>query len=138
MLPPELRRRVLDANLELQRQGLVLYTFGNASGVDREKSLIAIKPSGVPYESMKAEDLVITDLDGKICVGIRRIPRLDLATHAFLYRSFPSIGGVAAYSLGICNIVGAGAEGNSVLRHHACGLLQRRGTGDRTAHGSRD
>ena len=65
MLLPELRRRVLDANLELQRQGLVLYTFGNASGVDREKGLIAIKPSGVPYESMKAEDLVITDLDGK-------------------------------------------------------------------------
>ena len=93
MLLPELRRRVLDANLELQRQGLVLYTFGNASGVDREKGLIAIKPSGVPYESMKAEDLVITDLDGKIVEGSLN-PSSDLATHAFLYRSFPSIGGV--------------------------------------------
>ena len=93
MLLPELRRRVLDANLELQRQGLVLYTFGNASGIDREKGLIAIKPSGVAYEKMKPEDLVVTDLDGKIVEGTLN-PSSDLATHVFLYRSFPSIGGV--------------------------------------------
>ena len=80
MLLPELRRRVLDANLELQRQGLVLYTFGNASGIDREKGLIAIKPSGVPYEKMKPEDLVVTDLDGKIVEGTLN-PSSDLATH---------------------------------------------------------
>ncbi len=71
----------------------MLYTFGNASGVDREKGLIAIKPSGVPYEQMKAEDLVVTDLDGTIVEGTLN-PSSDLATHAFLYRSFPTIGGV--------------------------------------------
>ena len=82
MLLPELRRRVLDANLELQRQGLVLYTFGNASGIDREKGLIAIKPSGVPYEKMKPEDLVVTDLDGKIVEG-RSIHRLTWRRMSF-------------------------------------------------------
>jgi L-ribulose-5-phosphate 4-epimerase len=66
MLLVELRDAVLDANLELQRQGLVLYTFGNASGIDREQGLVVIKPSGVPYDRMKSSDLVITDLDGTI------------------------------------------------------------------------
>ncbi len=93
MLLPELRERVLDANLELQRQGLVLYTFGNASGIDRETGLVAIKPSGVPYERMTPADLVITDLDGKIVEG-KLNPSSDLATHVLLYREFPTIGGV--------------------------------------------
>ena len=93
MLLPELREEVLDANLELDRKGLVLYTFGNASGIDREQGLIAIKPSGVPYDSLKAEDLIITDLDGKIVEG-KLNPSSDLATHLLLYRSFPRIGGV--------------------------------------------
>src|SRR6201998_3817994 len=64
-----LREEVLDANLELVRRGLVLYTFGNASGIAREEGFVVIKPSGVPYDSMKAKDLVITDLDGKIVEG---------------------------------------------------------------------
>jgi L-ribulose-5-phosphate 4-epimerase len=89
----KLRTEVLEANLEIVRRGLVLYTFGNASGIDRQTGLIAIKPSGVPYESMKPSDLVITDLDGKIVEGDLR-PSSDLATHLFLYREFPSIGGV--------------------------------------------
>lgn len=89
-----LREEVLEANLELVRRGLVLYTFGNASGIDREQGLIVIKPSGVPYESMKAEDLVVVDLDGKIAEGSLR-PSSDLPTHLILYRSFPRIGGVA-------------------------------------------
>jgi len=59
-----LRTEVLEANLELQRRGLVLFTFGNASGIDRERGLVVIKPSGVPYEKLKAEDLVIVGLDG--------------------------------------------------------------------------
>jgi L-ribulose-5-phosphate 4-epimerase len=90
----ELRRQVLEANLDLVRRGLVLSTFGNASGVDRKKGLIVIKPSGVPYDKMKVADLVVTDLDGKIIEGKLR-PSSDLATHAALYRAFPAIGGVA-------------------------------------------
>jgi L-ribulose-5-phosphate 4-epimerase len=88
-----LRTEVLEANLEIVRRGLVLYTFGNASGIDRETGLVAIKPSGVPYETMKPADLVITDLHGKIVEGDLR-PSSDLATHLLLYREFAGIGGV--------------------------------------------
>jgi L-ribulose-5-phosphate 4-epimerase len=88
-----LRSEVLEANLELVRRGLVLYTFGNASGVSREHGLVAIKPSGVPYEKMTPDDMVITDLEGRIVEGGLR-PSSDLATHLALYRAFPSIGGV--------------------------------------------
>ncbi|HTD56643.1 MAG TPA: L-ribulose-5-phosphate 4-epimerase [Silvibacterium sp.] len=88
-----LRTEVLEANLEIVRRGLVLYTFGNASGIDRETGLVAIKPSGVPYEAMKASDLVITDIEGRIVEGDLR-PSSDLATHLLLYREFPQIGGV--------------------------------------------
>ncbi len=93
MLLVELRDAVLDANLELQRQGLVLYTFGNASGIDREKGLVVIKPSGVPYDRMKSSDLVITDLDGKVVDGALN-PSSDLDTHLLLYKQFPAVGGV--------------------------------------------
>jgi len=89
----ELRKQVLEANLELVRRGLVLYTFGNASGISRAEGLVAIKPSGVPYEGMRPEDLVITDLDGNIVAGALR-PSSDLATHLVLYRAFAGIGGV--------------------------------------------
>lgn len=89
----ELREEVLDANLELVRRGLVLYTFGNASGISRADGLVVIKPSGVPYETMKPEDLVITDLNGKVVEGKLR-PSSDLATHIVLYKAFASIGGV--------------------------------------------
>ncbi|MGB8061264.1 MAG: L-ribulose-5-phosphate 4-epimerase AraD [Candidatus Sulfotelmatobacter sp.] len=75
------------------RRGLVLYTFGNASGVSRGDGLVVIKPSGVPYESLKPEHLVITDLQGKLVEGDLK-PSSDLATHLVLYRSFPNIGGV--------------------------------------------
>jgi L-ribulose-5-phosphate 4-epimerase len=89
----KLRAEVLEANLELVRRGLVIYTFGNASGVSREHGLLAIKPSGVPYDKMTPGDMVITDLDGKIVEGSLK-PSSDLATHAKLYRAFPAIGGV--------------------------------------------
>jgi L-ribulose-5-phosphate 4-epimerase len=88
-----LRAEVLEANLELVRRGLVIYTFGNASGVSREHGLVAIKPSGVPYETMTAADMVITDLEGTVVEGSLR-PSSDLATHVALYRAFPAIGGV--------------------------------------------
>lgn len=89
----ELREEVLDANLELVRKGLVLYTFGNASGIDRERGLVAIKPSGVDYERLTPEDLVLVDLDGKIVEGSLN-PSSDVKTHLLLYREFPAIGGV--------------------------------------------
>lgn len=94
MILKELREEVLRANLELVRRGLVLYTFGNASGFSREQGLVAIKPSGVPYETMKSEDIVIVDLDGKIVEGSMR-PSSDLPTHLILYRAFAEISGVA-------------------------------------------
>jgi L-ribulose-5-phosphate 4-epimerase len=93
MLLPDLRNEVLDANLELVRKGLVLYTFGNASGIDRRQGLIAIKPSGVDYDRLRAEDLVIVDLDGKIVEGTLN-PSSDVKTHVLLYQEFPTIGGV--------------------------------------------
>ena len=88
-----LKAHVLEANLELVRRGLVLYTFGNASGIDRATDLVAIKPSGVDYDKMTPDDLVVTDLHGKIVEGKLK-PSSDLATHLELYRAFPSIGGV--------------------------------------------
>ena len=94
MLLPELRRQVLDANLELVRRGLVLFTFGNASGISREQGLVVIKPSGAPYERMKPGDLVVTDLNGKTVEGKLR-PSSDLPTHLILYKAFPAIGGVS-------------------------------------------
>jgi L-ribulose-5-phosphate 4-epimerase len=94
MILKTLREEVLEANLELVRRGLVLYTFGNASGIDRKKGLVAIKPSGVPYDAMKPEDLVVVDLGGKIVEGNLR-PSSDLPTHLSLYKAFEGIGGVA-------------------------------------------
>lgn len=88
-----LRQRVLEANLELNRAGLVLSTFGNVSGADRAAGVVAIKPSGVPYDRMTADDIVVTDLDGRVVSGSLR-PSSDLATHLVLYRAFPAIGGV--------------------------------------------
>ena len=85
---------VLEANLSLVRAGLVVDTFGNASGIDRTEGLVVIKPSGVPYDKMTAADMVITDLEGRTVEGSLR-PSSDLETHIVLYRAFPSIGGVA-------------------------------------------
>jgi len=75
------------------RRGLVLYTFGNASGIAREEGLVIIKPSGVPYDTMKPEHLVVSDLEGKIVEGELR-PSSDLPTHLVLYKEFPDMGGV--------------------------------------------
>jgi L-ribulose-5-phosphate 4-epimerase len=93
MLLEQLRKEVLEANLELVRRGLVLYTFGNASGVDRERGLVVIKPSGVEYDDLRPEDMVVTDLEGKVVDGALK-PSSDLETHTLLYREFAGIGGV--------------------------------------------
>lgn len=88
-----LREEVLEANQELVKQNLVVFTFGNASGFDRASGLIVIKPSGVPYDTMKAGDLVVVDLDGKAVEGSLR-PSSDLPTHLALYRAFDGVNGV--------------------------------------------
>lgn len=87
------KEEILEANLQLQRMGLVIFTWGNVSGIDREKGEVTIKPSGVPYEQMKVDDLVTVDLQGKVLEGSYN-PSSDLATHLEIYRSFPDCGGV--------------------------------------------
>jgi L-ribulose-5-phosphate 4-epimerase len=89
----ELKREVFEANMELNRRNLVVYTWGNVSQIDRSKGVIAIKPSGVSYEVMTAEDIVIVDLENKIVEGKMR-PSSDTKTHTHLYRHFETIGGV--------------------------------------------
>jgi L-ribulose-5-phosphate 4-epimerase len=93
MLLKELRTQVLEANLEIVKRGLVLYTFGNASGIDRDQGLIVIKPSGVDYDELVPELMVVTDLHGKIVDGKLK-PSSDLDTHTLLYREFLTIGAV--------------------------------------------
>ena len=89
----ELKKKVYEANMELQRKGLIIYTWGNVSGIDREKGLVVIKPSGVDYDTMKAEDMVILDLDGNIIEGKYK-PSTDTPTHLVLYNTYHNIGGV--------------------------------------------
>ena len=88
-----LKQDVLAANLELPRLGLVDFTWGNVSGRDPATGAIVIKPSGVPYETMEAEDMVVVDAEGQVIEGTLR-PSSDLPTHVELYRHFPSIGGI--------------------------------------------
>ena len=89
----ELKERVLKANLLLPELGLVKFTWGNVSEIDREKGIIAIKPSGVDYENLTAEDIVLVDTDGNIVEGKLR-PSSDTPTHIELYKAFSDIGGV--------------------------------------------
>lgn len=89
----ELKRIVCEANLRLVREGLVLFTWGNVSGIDREKGLVVIKPSGVDYDGMRPEDMTVVRMDGSVAEGRYR-PSSDTPTHLELYRAFPSIGGV--------------------------------------------
>ncbi len=88
-----LKETVCEANLELSRRGVVLYTWGNVSGIDRARGLVVIKPSGVPYQGMQPSDMVVVDLEGCIVEGTLR-PSSDTPTHLELYKAFPEIGGV--------------------------------------------
>lgn len=88
-----LKKEVLEANLQLPKHNLVTFTWGNVSGIDREQNLVVIKPSGIPYDELTIEDLVVVDLEGRIVEGNLR-PSSDTPTHLALYRAFPTIGGV--------------------------------------------
>jgi L-ribulose-5-phosphate 4-epimerase len=89
----KLKKDVLEANLELVRKGLVVYTWGNVSGINREQGVIVIKPSGVSYDKMTVDDMVVVDLDGKV-LSSKFKPSSDTPTHLVLYKKFPTIGGV--------------------------------------------
>jgi len=89
----ELKKKVCQANLDLVRHGLVIFTWGNVSAIDRERGLVVIKPSGVSYDDMKPSDMVVVDLDGKVVEGELN-PSSDTPTHLVLYKAFPNIGGV--------------------------------------------
>ncbi len=89
----ELKKRVCEENLKLVRHGLVVLTWGNVSGIDREKGLVVIKPSGVSYDHMAPEDMVVLDLSGKVVEGKYR-PSSDTPTHLYLYKQFPEVGGI--------------------------------------------
>ncbi|GIO98125.1 L-ribulose-5-phosphate 4-epimerase [Paenibacillus lautus] len=89
----DLKQQVLEANLELPMHGLVTFTWGNVSGIDRERGLFVIKPSGVPYEDLKADDMVVLDLKGNVVEGDLR-PSSDAPTHLVLYQNFKEIGGI--------------------------------------------
>ena len=89
----ELKRKVFEANMLLPKHGLVTFTWGNVSGIDRERGLVVIKPSGIPYEKMTVKDMVVVDLDGTVVEGKWK-PSSDTPTHAELYKAFPAIGGI--------------------------------------------
>ncbi|MDO4463674.1 MAG: L-ribulose-5-phosphate 4-epimerase [Bacillota bacterium] len=89
----ELKKKVYEANMELPRYGLVTFTWGNVSGIDREKDLFVIKPSGVDYDKMTWEDMVVMDLEGNKVEGKFK-PSSDTPTHLELYKAFPEIGGI--------------------------------------------
>ena len=88
-----LKEKVWKANLDLVKHGLVIFTWGNVSAIDRESGLVVIKPSGVDYDTMKPSDMVVVDLDGKVVEGELN-PSSDTPTHLVLYRAFPNVGGV--------------------------------------------
>jgi L-ribulose-5-phosphate 4-epimerase len=92
-MPEQLKQEVFRANMDLAAHGLVIFTWGNVSGIDRKKGLVVIKPSGVSYDNMTPEDMVVLDLNGKIVEGKLK-PSSDTATHLALYNAFPAIGGI--------------------------------------------
>ena len=106
----ELKKKVYEANILLPKYGLVTFTWGNVSAIDRESGYFVIKPSGVEYEDMGPEDMVIMDLDGNKIEG-KLNPSSDTATHIEIYKGFKE--------------VGSGGKRNSLLRHNPCRLFLR-------------
>ena len=120
----ELKQQVCEANLLLPKYDLVTFTWGNVSGIDRAAGLVVIKPSGVPYEGMTAEDMVVVDLEGNVVEGKWK-PSSDTATHLELYRSFPDCGGHRSHPLPLGHCLCPGGAGRPRHGHHPRGLLLR-------------
>ena len=119
----ELRKQVYEANMELPRRNLVTYTWGNVSGIDREKGLVVIKPSGVGYDELTPENLVVLDLDGNRVEGELN-PSSDTKTHLELYKAFPTLGGIV-HTHSPYAVAWPRPGGHSLLRHHPRRLLLR-------------
>lgn len=107
------------------RRDLVTYTWGNVSGIDRESGLVVIKPSGVEYNELTPENLVVLDLDGNRVEGDLN-PSSDTKIHLELYKAFPMLGGHRPYPQPLCGSLGPGGQGYSLLRNHPCRLFLRR------------
>lgn len=115
----KLKQEVWEANLDLPRKGLVVYTWGNVSGIDRERGLVVIKPSGVEYDELKVEDMVVVDLEGNIVEGKYK-PSSDTATHLELYKAFEEIGGIVhTHSSMAVSFAQAGKSINAMGTTHA-------------------
>ena len=117
----KLKEEVYRANMDLPKYGLVTFTWGNVSGIDREKGLFVIKPSGVEYDKLKPEDMVVVDLQGNKVEGEYN-PSSDTATHVVLYNEFPDIGGIVPYSFSMGYQLGTGRQRHPLLWNHACRL----------------
>lgn len=117
----QLKKEVYEANMLLPRYNLVTFTWGNVSGIDRESGLFVIKPSGVDYDMLRPEDMVVVDLDGNRVEGEMN-PSSDTATHVELYKAFPNIGGIVHTHSPLGYQLGAGRPGNPLLRDHPRGL----------------
>lgn len=123
----ELKKEVYEANMLLPKYGLVTFTWGNVSGIDREKGLFVIKPSGVDYDKLTPEDMVVVDLQGNKVEGDLN-PSSDTATHVELYNRFPNIGGVVHTHSPWANKLGSGRKRNPLLRNYTCRLPVRNST----------
>ena len=121
----ELKREAYEANVALPKHGLINLTFGNASAIDRAKAVFAIKPSGVDYEALTVEDMVLVDLDGRrLENGLN--PSSDTPTHRRLFLEFPGRRRRGPHAFVLRSRLRAGGPGDPDLRHDACGLFQRR------------
>ena len=114
----ELKRECYEANMELNNLGLVIYTFGNVSTVDRQHSVFAIKPSGVPYEILKPEDIVIVDFEANKVEGTMRASS-DTKTHAYLYKNWDTIGGIS-HTHATYSVACASSKRHPNFRNHPC------------------
>ena len=115
-----LKQQVYEANMELPRRGLITYTWGNVSGIDRALGLFVIKPSGVDYDVLRPEDMVVMDLNGNRVEGTLN-PSSDTATHVGICGDRRD----RTYPFALCNLLGAGGQSASLLRNHPCRLLLR-------------
>ncbi len=111
--------------MDLPKYGLVTFTWGNVSGIDREKGLFVIKPSGVEYDKLRPEDMVVVDLNGNKVEGEYN-PSSDTPTHVVLYNAFPEIGWNCTYTFRMGDELGTGRKSNPVLWHNPCRLYLRR------------